>query len=242
MTKKLTFYHFFEDRLNLYGDRGNIMVLANRAKWRGIEVDVHHINNAKDANLADADFFHIGGGSDREQGLIVDDLFLIKDEFTAAIEDGVVGLTICGGYQIIGEYYELANGDKIPGLGVLDYHTKAMKPGERLIGNILLQSEEFGQIVGFENHSGETFHNYDVLGTVISGYGNNRTDNKEGLVYKNLIGTYLHGPVLSKSSVLADALLSRMLERKYGDGTLEPLADTFERLGNQQQWDLFAKA
>jgi len=243
MEKKLVFYHFFEDRMNLYGDRGNIMILANRAKWRGIDVEVKHIRDVHDIDLSDADFFMIGGGSDREQGLVTHELEAIKDKLKDIIEAGVVGLVICGGYQMLGNYYELATGEKLPGLGILDFYSKAGSSdlSQRLIGDILVKSD-FGNLVGFENHGGETFHNYEVLGTVVKGYGNNKTDKKEGLIYKNLIGTYIHGPLLSKNPQLADNLLSRMLERKYGDGTLEPLDDEFELMGNQQQWDRLLKA
>ncbi|MCL1950132.1 MAG: glutamine amidotransferase [Turicibacter sp.] len=238
MDQKLTFYHFFEDRMNLYGDRGNITILANRAKWRGIEVEVKHINDVHDIDLSDADFFMIGGGSDREQGLVTHELEAIKDKLAAIIEDGVAGLAICGGYQMLGNYYELASGEKLPGLGILDFYSKSETTdlSKRLIGNILVKSPEFGNLVGFENHGGETYHGYPVLGDVVRGFGNTRDGQKEGLVYKNLICTYIHGPLLSKNPKLADALLSKMLERKYGDGTLAPLKDLFEDLGNKQEW------
>lgn len=243
MEKKLVFYHFFEDRMNLYGDRGNITILTNRANWRGINVEVKHINDVHDLDLSDADFFMIGGGSDREQGLVTHELESIKDKLLQIIEDGVTGLAICGGYQMLGNYYELATGEKLPGLGILDFYSKAGSDqlSERLIGDILVKSD-FGNLVGFENHGGETFHDYETLGEVVKGYGNTRTSKQEGLLYKNLIGTYIHGPLLSKNPQLADELLSRMLERKYGDGTLEPLDDEFELKGNQQLWDRLLKA
>lgn len=244
MAKKLTFYHFFEDRMNLYGDRGNIMILANRAKWRGIDVEVKHISDVHNIDLSDADFFMIGGGSDREQSLVIKELEAIKDKLAAAIEDGVTGLAICGGYQMLGNYYELPTGEKLPGLGILDFYSKssATNFSQRLIGDILVKSQQFGKLVGFENHGGETYHSYDVLGDVVKGYGNTRTDKKEGLVYKNLIATYIHGPLLSNNPVLADSLLSRMLERRYGDGTLAPLDDSFEITGNEQQWERILNA
>jgi len=170
---------------------------------------------------------------------VTHELEAIKDKLAAAIEDGLPGLCICGGYQMLGNYYELASGEKLPGLGILDFYSKSETTdlNQRLIGNILVQSPEYGNLVGFENHGGETHHSYPVLGEVVRGFGNTRSGQKEGLVYKNLICTYIHGPLLSKNPKLADSLLSKMLERKYGDGTLLPLADTFETLGNKQEWE-----
>ena len=243
MAKTLTFYHFFEDRMNLYGDRGNIMILANRAKWRGIQIEIKHISDVSDLDLSEADFFMIGGGSDREQGLVTKELEAIKDKLKDAIEDGLPGLAICGGYQMLGNYYELPTGEKLPCLGILDFYSKsnAADFSQRLTGDILVQSEQFGKLVGFENHGGETYHAYPTLGEVVKGYGNTRADKKEGLVYKNLIGTYIHGPILSKNPAVADFLLSAMLKRKYGDGTLTPLDDTFELEGNRRQWERILK-
>lgn len=208
------------DKLNLYGDIGNIIALSKRAKWRGIDVQVTNINSANGLKMSDADILFIGGGSDREQALATKELFKVKEDFKAAIEDGVPAMTICGGYQFLGEYYETLAGEKLKGLNILDFYTVA-KP-ERLTGNIILQSEQFGQIVGFENHSGRTYHNYGTLGNVVSGYGNNDDAKHEGLHYKHLLGTYLHGPILPKNHEITDYLLQVACERKNIDfsGTL----------------------
>lgn len=120
----------------------------------------------------------------------------MKDDFKAAIEDGMPALTICGGYQFLGEKYITPDGQELRGLNILDFYTES-KP-ERLIGNIVIESDTFGQIVGFENHGGRTYHNYGTLGHVVSGFGNNDDDKEEGLHYKNLLGTYLHGPILQR--------------------------------------------
>lgn len=224
---ELTLFWFAPDKLNLYGDRGNIIVLKERCKRRGITLQVEEIKSTKGASLTGADLLFIGGGSDREQHLVTQDLMASKQEFKAAIEDGVAALTICGGYQFLGNYYELLSGEQLKGLEILDFYTVA-KP-TRLVGNVAIESDTMGTLVGFENHGGRTYHDYEPLGVVKHGYGNNDTDKKEGLLYKNLMGTYLHGPVLPKNPTMADALLLRALERKYGLTELEPLDDTIER-------------
>lgn len=205
-------YHFMPDKLNLYGDIGNIIALKKRAKWRGIEVNVTDVKETAGLSLSDADILFIGGGSDREQAIATQELFRIKDDFKAAIEDGVPALTICGGYQFLGEKYVTPDGQELRGLNILDFYTESKK--ERLTGNIVIESETFGQIVGFENHGGRTYHPYDTLGRVVSGFGNNDTDKKEGLHYKNLLGTYLHGPILPKNHEMTDYLLEAACERK----------------------------
>lgn len=237
MSKSLTLYHYFPDRLNLYGDRGNVLSLKRRCEWRGINLEVVEVKQAKDAPIQKADIIFIGGGSDREQSLCTDDLFAIKQDFKSMIEDGVSCLTICGGYQFLGDHYITLEGEKLGGLGILDFHTESKNP--RLIGNILLESEQFGQLVGFENHGGRTYHNYDSLGSVVQGFGNNDEDKKEGLMYKNLIGTYLHGPILPKNPSLSDFLIEQALIRKYGEASLPPLSDALEKQTNQHVWNLY---
>lgn len=238
MLKELNLYHYFSDTMNLYGDRGNPLILKMRAEWRGIKLNIHEVNDITKYPISNADILFIGGGSDREQGLIMESLFAVKGDMKAAFDDGVCGLMICGGYQFLGNYYELPDGEQLKGLDILDFYTKShsIDPKKRLIGDIQVYSETFGRVVGYENHSGQTFHNYDTLGTVVSGYGNNKKDKQEGLVYNNLIGTYLHGPLLSKNPRIADWILQKALERKYGDTTLEPLNDMFELKGNKNIW------
>jgi len=238
MTKELNAYVFFPDKLNLYSDRGNAIILQKRSEWRDIQLNLIEVNGDELIDFKTADMFLIGGGSDREQSLCTEYLFKIKDEFKAAIEDGVAGLTICGGYQFLGSHYETAAGEKIKSLGIFDFYTKAFSsnPKKRLTGDLHVHNELFGKIVGFENHSGQTFHDYTPLGQVVSGYGNNKKDKHEGLLYNNLIGTYMHGPMLSKNPKVADWLLSQALERKYGDSNLAPLDDEFMKKANRNIW------
>jgi CobQ-like glutamine amidotransferase family enzyme len=236
---KVNLYHFFPDKLNLYGDRGNILTLQKRCQWRGIELVVKEIKNVSSLSLNEADFLFIGGGSDREQSLCTEQLSAIKNEIKSAIEDHVTMLTICGGYQFLGDYYTTADGEKLKGLGILDLYTECK--GERIIGNLLIESEQFGPIAGFENHGGKTYHDYPTLGKVIQGGGNNGEDKKEGIVYKSLIGTYLHGPLLPKNPQIADWLLDSALKRKYGNISLQELDNTYEEKANRKIWDMYQK-
>ena len=236
---ELTLFHFFPEKLNLYGDRGNIITLKKRCEWRDITLNVKEISNVDGIKMSEADMIFIGGGSDREQALCTEQLFNIKKEFKAAIEDGVSALTICGGYQFLGTHYITADKQELKGLGILDFYNES-KPG-RLIGNMLIESDEFGRIVGFENHGGRTYHNYGTLGRVIKGNGNNDDDKREGLHYKNLIGTYLHGPILPKNPAIGDYLISQALERKYGKTELPILNDMLEKRTNLKVWEMFSK-
>jgi CobQ-like glutamine amidotransferase family enzyme len=178
----------------------------------------------------------IGGGSDREQYIATERLAPMVKEIKAWIEDGVSALTICGGYQFLGDYYEMENGDKLKGMGILPFYTKAGK--DRLMTNLLVKSEQFGNVVGFENHSGKTYHDYSTIGKVINGFGNNGESGEEGLLYNNLIGTYLHGPILPKNPRIADYLIEKAYERKTGR-KLDRLDDTMEIEANRVVWKRF---
>jgi CobQ-like glutamine amidotransferase family enzyme len=236
--KVITLYHFFPDKLNLYGDRGNIISLKMRCKWRGIELIVKEVSKTDGLTMEDMDLFFIGGGSDREQSLATDELQKIKDILKTKIENGTPGLTICGGYQFLGKEYIDANGNKLETLGILDFKTVAIQP--RLIGNMLIKSERFGNVVGFENHAGRTYHSFDSLGDVVKGHGNDDETKKEGLVYKNLIGTYSHGPILPKNPTIADFLLSKAIENRYGKDTAKEwmfsLKDAIENIAKESVW------
>lgn len=227
---QLTIGHLYPDLLNLYGDRGNIAALTNRLLWRGMDAKVVSFELQDDIDFSKLDIVFLGGGSDREQQLVCNRLLEQKDAFTAYVEDGGVTLAVCGGYQLLGRYYQLKE-ETIPGLSILDITTEA---GEgRLIGNVVLSTSLDGrafQVAGFENHGGRT-HIGDHLpfGKVAAGFGNNGEDGTEGVLYKNTIGTYLHGPLLPKNPEVADFLLSRALERKYGARVvLSLLDDTLE--------------
>ncbi|QZZ04407.1 type 1 glutamine amidotransferase [Staphylococcus arlettae] len=229
--KELTIYHFMPDKLNLYSDIGNIIALKQRAKQRNITIHVEDINQTEGVTLENCDLFFIGGGSDREQALATQELSKIKNTLKEAIEDGMPGLTICGGYQFLGSKYITPDGTELEGLNILDFYTQSKE--ERLTGDIVIESDTFGTIVGFENHGGRTYHSFGTLGKVTHGFGNNDTDGKEGIHYKNLLGTYLHGPILPKNHELTDYLLEKACERK--GITLEPkqLDNTVEEAAKQ---------
>ena len=212
MSKTIKIFHFFPDKLNLYGDIGNVTALKKRSEWRGLNVEVVNVTASEKVDLSEADILFIGGGSDREQKIATLDIFNVQEEFRALIEDGIPALMICGGYQFLGHSYVTADGTELETLNILDFRTESKV--DRLTGNIILESEQFGKIVGFENHGGRTYHNYEPLGTVVSGYGNNAEDGGEGIHYKNMIGTYLHGPLLPKNPKITDYLIDKACERK----------------------------
>lgn len=239
----LNITHLYPDLLNLYGDRGNILCLQKRCEWRGIGVTVTQAQLDDDLDLSEVDILFLGGGSDREQKIVTRRLLDQKSEIEAYVADDGVLAAICGGYQLIGHYYQL-EGEKIEGLSLIDAYTEA-KEG-RLIGNVVLDSAVFGEpfsIVGFENHAGRTFAgDHTPLGTVTYGYGNNGEDGREGVVYKNIIGTYLHGPLFPKNPKLADEILKRALVRRYGEkAELSALNDAAEERANQYVADRFVK-
>ena len=159
---ELTVFHFMSDKLNLYSDIGNIIALKQRAKKRNINLKVIEINETEGVTLEKCDIFFIGGGSDREQSIATKELSKIKTILKDAIEDGMPGLTICGGYQFLGTKYITPDGTELEGLGILDFYTKSKT--DRLTGDIVIKSDTFGTIVGFENHGGRTYHNFDTLG------------------------------------------------------------------------------
>ncbi len=229
---ELKICHMYPDVLNLYGDRGDIICLSQRLRWRGIQVQVSRLPIGQSARLAGFDLVFIGGGQDFEQQVLLDDLHRGKDrEIRAAVEDGLPFLAICGGYQMLGNYYETYDGQKCDFIGAVDLYTVGSK--KRMIGNYKFQcSPEAGGslVVGFENHSGKTWLGSGVrpLGKVLAGFGNNGEDGTEGAHYKNVFGTYSHGPLLPKNPAFCDHLLLTALTRKYGAAELEPLDDQAE--------------
>ena len=226
---ELNICHLYPDVLNLYGDRGNVLTMKKRLEWRGVGCNVTELPLGERRPLGKYDLFFIGGGQDFEQSLLLDDLRAGKGaDLRAAVEDGKAFLCVCGGYQLMGHSYETHEGERFEFLGALDLVTTGAK--ERLIGNFAFDTE-FGPVVGFENHSGRTKLGPGVqpLGQIIVGYGNNGEDGTEGARYKNVFGTYSHGPVLPKNPELCDGILTAALVRKYGSVTLEPLPDKSER-------------
>lgn len=237
---KLTIGHLYPDLLNLYGDRGNIQCLKKRCQWRGIEAEVLAFENDDEIDFSKLDIVLLGGGSDREQMLVCEKLKKIKDNFRAYVEDDGVVIAVCGGYQLLGNYYATKDG-RIEGLGIVDMDTQ-QGTGYRLIDNIVLESELFSMpVVGFENHGGRTdIKNNRPFGKVIYGSGNNGESGYEGVVYKNVIGTYIHGPLLPKNPQVADYLIERALERKYHKKIeLQPLEDKEEKEANVYIYNRF---
>ena len=229
---ELKICHMYPDVLNLYGDRGNVLCMTRRLAWRGIDASVTKLPIGRRESLVGFDIVFIGGGQDFEQQVLLDDLHRGKDkEIVAAIADGVTFLTICGGYQMMGSYYETYDHKRCDFIGAVDLYTVGSK--QRMIGNYKFRCSEGagGSVaVGFENHSGKTWLGKGVepLGTVLAGFGNNGEDGTEGVHYKNLFGSYSHGPLLPKNPALCDLLLLTALRRKYGVDALDPLDDAAE--------------
>ncbi len=231
---KVKILHLYPDLLNLYGDKGNIECMRKRLMWRGIDAEVvTYTSEDTGFDLSDIDIVFIGGGSDREQKIVCNKLLEHKKKLKAYVEDNGVLVAVCGGYQLLGKYYKLKD-ETIEGLDILDIFTEQGK--KRLIGNIVLKSDIIDEeIVGFENHGGRTYiGKHTPLGKVVYGYGNEEKTGYEGVVYKNVIATYLHGPLLPKNPALCDYILTNALRRK-GKGVLclEPLEDALEKTANE---------
>ena len=229
---ELKICHLYPDVLNLYGDRGNITCMRRRLSWRGIDCSVTELPLGAVDDLVDYDLFFIGGGQDFEQTVLLGDLNAgRKENIRAAAEDGKSFLCICGGYQLLGRGYRTADGVWCDYTGILDFTTEGSR--DRLIGNYafrLAPESGGGVVIGFENHGGRTVLGAGLqpLGTVLRGNGNNGTDKTEGVRYKNVYGTYSHGPLLPKNPFFCDRLLQEALERKYGQAELAPLDDSAE--------------
>lgn len=240
--KTLTIGHLYPDLLNLYGDRGNVQCFRKRMEWRGMKAEIRPFLSGEKVELAGLDMVLLCGGSDREQELVCRDLQQIQQELKAYVEDGGVLLAVCGGYQLLGSYYKTAE-KTIEGLNILDIYTE-WEPG-RLTGNVVLDSPVSGRpVVGFENHGGRTeIGAHTPFGKVICGHGNNGNSGYEGVLYKNVIATYLHGPLLPKNPEICDTLLERALKRKYGEQEmLAPLSDRLEDQANRYMAERCQKA
>ena len=221
----LTLVHLYPREMNIYGDTGNVIVLRRRLEWRGLPVRVVPVS-VGDPLPADADILLGGGGQDAAQGEIGSDFVSRGPELRAMADDGVVMLTICGSFQLLGHEFLTHDGVRIPGVGVLDVVTRGQR--DRLIGNNVVDTPDAGRLVGYENHSGMTELGSGVrpLGSTQTGRGNNGRDRTEGAVRDNVIGTYLHGPVLAKSPRFADDLLRRAYARRGHVDVLAPLDDS----------------
>lgn len=219
--------HLYPDLLNLYGDKGNISVLEKRLEWRGIAVKVNEVSEGNLPDLDNTDILFLGGGSQKEQKIVCDTLLKIKDKLTEFIEDDKVLLALCGGFPMLGKYPETEN---ITGLDILNIETHITN--QRTIGNAVAECDIDGEkfnIVGFENHTEKTdIKGFTPLAKMISRNGN------EGIIYKNVFASYLHGPLLPKNPKLADIILKRALTKKYGEvGEFRELSDELETNTNQ---------
>lgn len=219
----------YPSRMNIYADRGNILLLQKRCEARGFGFELTAAEAGDSIDPSAHDFFYIGGGQDRDQIQIAGDMLETKrDALASAVDDGKVLLAVCGGYQLLGEYYELGD-DRVEGLALADLRT-VREPGERLIGNIAIEFDVDGEqkvLAGFENHGGRSYlePGSSPLGRVVKGFGNNGKDGYEGVHERNLFGTYLHGPLLPKNAWFADHLTCLALGI---DTPLEPLDDDLE--------------
>jgi lipid II isoglutaminyl synthase (glutamine-hydrolysing) len=223
--------HLYPDYLNIYADRGNIAVLAERARARGHELDVLSISVGDAVPHGEVDLFYVGGGQDREQALVAADLAAKAEPLREAVEDGAAFLAVCGGYQLLGRYYRDRAGAELPGIGLLPLHTVA---GERrMIGDVLLDCAWAGEtLAGFENHAGRTYldQGAEPLGRIVSGFGNDGASGYEGCRYRRAYGTYLHGPLLPRNPWFADHVLAQALAHATGGDApaLAPLPDELE--------------
>lgn len=213
---EINIFHLYYDLLNVYGDRGNILILKKVLAECGIKCNIRLISVNESFDHKDCDILFMGGGQDHEQVTVGSDLLKKKKSaLRTYIENGGCGLYVCGAFQLLGRRYIAADGSKIGGAGIFDIYTE--KGDSRFIGNIVLESGVFkARLVGFENHSGRTYINgYTPLGRVIYGHGNNGSDGTEGLVFKNTICTYMHGCCLSKNPEIARFLIANALKKKY---------------------------
>jgi CobQ-like glutamine amidotransferase family enzyme len=222
---KIKICHLYPDLLNTYGDIGNLLILERRASSRGIEIEVMNVS-VDEPFPADTDFLFCGGGQDFEQRIALADLIALKKEaLIEYFESDGAALFICGGYQLLGETLFL-DGQLLDGSGIFKINTKVPHT-KRMVGNIVLETHA-GQVFGFENHLYKTFTgSLSPFGKVLCGFGNNGEDGTEGIRYRNVCGTYLHGPLFSKNPILCDWFLKKALFKPYGELELEPLEDKF---------------
>jgi CobQ-like glutamine amidotransferase family enzyme len=238
VSKKFTVGWLYPDLMNIYGDRGNILTLLKRAEWRGFEAKLVELGRGTTRQMEEVDVFFFGGGQDREQALVYEDLLEFKQPpLEHAVANGAGILAVCGGYQLLGHYYQTADGERFPGIGMIDVRTEAGK--KRFIGDVVVETDiatlEPKTLVGFENHSGRTFLGPEAkpLGQVKLGHGNNGSDKMEGLVQGNVVGTYMHGSLLPKNPHLADYLIRNALIRR-GVNELSPLDDSVELAAHER--------
>ncbi len=228
---KLNILWMYHNIMDLYGDKGNIRVLEKRCEDRGIEVCVDTCGIGEVKDITQYDLLFIGGGADKEQALLYEDLLSRKQGIIDAMQSKTFILLICGGYQFFGKHYIDNSGNRIEGLQIFDYYTESNQDVGRCIGNIAIEATLDGQqvqIVGFENHGGQTHGVKTPLGKVLSGHGNTYQSKFEGVLSEQVMGTYMHGPLLPKNPEVADYIIKKALSRRYSDVELQPLDDTIE--------------
>lgn len=225
--KSITIAHLYPNEMSIYGDGGNVRVLVQRLQWRGYAVVVKPVEIGQPFDFSNADIVFGGGGQDRGQLLVGEDLIERGEALRQAAIEGMPMLLVCGLYQLFGRDFTPINGQLIQGIEV--FHMSTIGSAVRMIGNTVVDSP-YGRLVGFENHSGQTVldKGQESLGKVVKGFGNNPKSKREGAVTGNAIGTYLHGPILPKNPILADHLILQALKRKFGVTELELLDDTLE--------------
>ncbi len=230
--KTITILHLYSNDMNIYGDRGNVLCLKCRLEWCGYTPEVIEYNQG-DQFPSDVDIIVGGGGQDSGQDKIKSDLQKIGPKLRELADNNVPMLMICGLYQLFGKFFKTADGEIIKGIGLLDIETYGKS--ERLIGNIITHSEQFGDIVGYENHSGQTFlgNGVQTLGRVRLGAGNNAVDVSEGARYKNVIGSYLHGSLLPKNPDIADFLIEQAVKNRYNEVVSNNIDDGLTRLARK---------
>lgn len=233
---ELNIAHLYPELLNIYGDKGNILAISKRCEWRGIKVNVFDINIGDNIDPDFFDFYFIGGGQDKQQLMVADELQKQKNVLITARDNMAVFLAICGGYQLFGHFYRPHNSEDIKGISLIDAYTIA--GNNRFIGNVTIETDFLtpSTLVGFENHSGLTYIQGETkpLGIVKVGNGNNSKDKTEGGVYKNIFGTYLHGSLLPKNPHFTDYLIKLALQRRYSDLNLNFLDDEIEKFAHER--------
>lgn len=230
--KKITIVQLYPKDMNIYGDWGNVLTLKRRLEWHGYTPELIEYNQG-DTLPKNIDLIVGGGGQDSGQDKIQQDLLSIGSALHKLADDNVPMLMICGLYQLFGKFFKTQDGHIIEGINLLGIETHAWQ--ERLIGNTIVKSHEFGDIIGYENHSGQTFLYTDTLplGHIIKGAGNNGRDGTEGVRYKNVIGSYLHGSLLPKNPAIADFLIEKAVQRKYGEFSPAVIDDHFATLARE---------
>lgn len=225
----------YHDIMDLYGDKGNMMVLKKRCEDRGISIMIDTLAIGEDRDLCQYDILFLGGGADKEQKMLIKDLRSRKEQIKKAMEEQTFVLLICGGYQLFGQYYISADNEKIEGLGFFDYYTDTGSNGTRCIGNIAIECNLDGNsftAVGFENHGGQTYGVVSPLGHVLAGYGNHFDAKQEGFYNGQVLATYMHGPLLPKNPEIADFVIYKGLKKRNPEIAicdLTSLDDTLEQ-------------